>query len=92
MQTNQTADPSQAILPPLACAHAPGESTAQTCAYLRAVARVRGWTERAEQAQREGADQQPLLGELYVLFAEVQAAHDLCPDHVAQPVSVALLH
>ncbi len=58
----------------------------------RAVARVREWAECAGQAQREGADQRPLLGDLYVLFAEVQAAHDLCPDHVAKPVPVAPLH
>lgn len=92
MQTNQSADPSQVILPPLACAHAPGDSSTQNCAYLRAVARVRGWTERAAQAQRDGVDQQPLLGELYVLFAEVQTAHNFCPDHVAQPVPVTQVH
>lgn len=92
MQTNQTADPSQTLLPPLACEHEPGKGSAESCAYLRTLARVRSWVERAEQAQRDGGNQQPLLGELFMLFAEVHTAHDHCPDHVTSPVPVVNLH
>lgn len=88
MYTNQSADPAQLHLPPLACRHAPGEASAETCTYLRVIERVRAWTDRAEQAQRDGRSQRLLLGELFLLFAEAQTAHDLCPDHVA----VAELH
>ncbi len=79
-------------MPPLACEHEPGESTAQCCAYLRALARVRAWVERAEHAQHDGDEEQPSLGELWVLFGEVQTAHDLCPDHAVARVPVAQVH
>lgn len=83
MYTNQSADPAQLQLPPLACHHAPGEGTAETCAYLRVIERVRAWADRAELAQHEGRSHRLLLGELFLLFAEAQGTHDLCPDHVA---------
>lgn len=92
MQTNQSSDPSQTLLPPLACQHAVAEGSIETCAYLRTIERVRMWVERATQAYRDGDNQQPLLGELFLLFAEVQAAYDLCPDHVTSPVPVVNLH
>jgi hypothetical protein len=83
VHTNQSADPGLLYLPELACQHAPGEGTAQTCTYLRTVERVREWAERAEQTHRAGQSRRYDLGELWLLFAEVQGAHDACPDHVA---------
>lgn len=89
VQTNQTADPQMPQLPELACTHAPGEASAQTCAFLRGIERVRAWADRAEHAHRsrrarpERAERAPLDGELWLLFAEVQGAYDRCPDHVA---------
>jgi hypothetical protein len=70
-------------VPELACRHEPGEGSAQSCAYVRAVQRVRAWAERAEHPVCAHRGRSPLDGELWLLFAEVQTAYDRCPDHIA---------
>lgn len=87
MYTNQAIDLDDVRVPGLRCHHAPGEATPETCAYLRAVERVRSWAERAEDTLSAGqSDQRPgqrQLSELWLLFADVSAAHDCCPNTVA---------
>ncbi len=83
MHTNQSADPEHLQLPELACRHAPGEGSAETCTYLRMIERVRAWADRAEQAHHVGSRRGLFVGELWLLFADVQSAHDACPTHVA---------
>ncbi len=83
MHTNQSADPELLQLPELACQHAPGEGSAETCTYLRMIERVRAWADRAEQAHQAGLGRGLFVGELWLLFADVQSAHDACPTHVA---------
>lgn len=89
MYTNQAIDLDDVRVPGLRCHHAPGEATPENCAYLRAVERVRSWAERAEDSlnmgQNAGASdqRQRQLSELWLLFADVSAAHDLCPNTVA---------
>lgn len=80
-------------VPELACQHAPGEGSAQSCAFLRAVLRVRAWADRAERAYHSrtdhtradhaGFDHSALDGELWLLVGEVQSAYHRCPDHSA---------
>jgi hypothetical protein len=86
MQTNQSADPELLHLPELACRHTRGHGSIETCTYLRTIDRVRHWADRAERAHRSGQSRGRLLGELWLLFAEVQCAHDACPDHMAPAV------
>jgi hypothetical protein len=83
MDTNQSAEPGQPLPPALACRHAPGEGSIETCGYLRAVHRMRAWTERAEAAHRAGDGHRLLQGELSVLYGEICAAQDACPDYAA---------
>jgi hypothetical protein len=83
MVTNQSAEPGQSLPPALACRHAPGEGSIETCAYLRAVHRVRAWADRAETAHRVGVGSRLLQGELSVLYGDVCAAQDACPDYAA---------
>jgi len=83
MHTNQAADPTNPWPPDLACRHAPGEASEDTCAYMRTIERVRAWADRAEQAHRDGRADSRHLGELWLIFAEASTAHELCPDHAA---------
>jgi hypothetical protein len=83
VHTNQSVDPELLQLPELACRHAPGEGSAETCTYMRMIERVRAWADRAEQAHHTGSRRGLFVGELWLLFADVQAAHDACPTYAA---------
>lgn len=48
------------------------------------IERVRAWAQHAERAHHAGKHRESLVGELWLLFAEVQGAYDACPDHVAR--------
>jgi hypothetical protein len=79
MQTNQTAvlgDPRVAVL---RCHHASGEACHETCAYLRALERLRAWIDRAEGAHARGVVRRSSIGELWLLMAEVSTAVEHCP-------------
>lgn len=83
MYTNQSATPEHTRAPELMCCHTPGDGVEETCAYLRALQRLRAWTTRAEEAQRAKATERKAINELWLLVAEVSTAHDQCPDHQA---------
>lgn len=86
MHTNQSADLEASRPPELCCQHAPGAATLENCAYLRALERLRAWTERAGDGHREGTSDRRIIGELWLLQAEVSAALDRCPNTAALPV------
>jgi hypothetical protein len=87
MRTNQSANPGDPRVPELRCRHAKGAARPETCAYLRALERLRQWIDRAEQAHVRGDDTPLQIEELWLLMAEISTAFDLCPD--AQPTSMS---
>jgi hypothetical protein len=87
MYTNQDAEPHRTRAEH-ACAHASGEATAETCAYLRLLREVRLWVERAEAGHRAGDAARAQLGALWVLQARLSYALDACPN--AGPVMEAV--
>jgi hypothetical protein len=80
MQTNQTAVLSDPRTAQLQCRHACGEACQETCAYLRALERLRAWIVRAERAHLHGEVRRPAIGELWLLMAEVSTAWEYCPN------------
>jgi hypothetical protein len=80
MYTNQVIEPGTECAPERRCLHEPGQATAQTCAYLQALARIGAWVELAEQAHAGGDGERQLLGQLWVLQAELSYALDHCPN------------
>jgi hypothetical protein len=86
MLTNQSADLGISEQPELCCSHAPGGATVGNCAYLRALERLRAWTDRASQEHQAGNSDRRLIGELWMLQAEVSSALDRCPNVTALPV------
>jgi len=88
MQTNQSADLSTTLPPPLRCQHAPGEATPETCAYLRALERLRARTDQAFVDHRAGRSERQLVGDFWRLHAEMATALDQCPDLAPVPVSL----
>ncbi|HEX6121673.1 MAG TPA: hypothetical protein VFY89_00860 [Ktedonobacterales bacterium] len=86
MYTNQSADLEGSRPPDLRCCHAPGAATEENCAYLRALARLRAHIEQAERAHRAGQADRRLIGELWLLHAEVSTALDACPNTVSAPI------
>lgn len=82
MYTNQDAAPTQTESLQ-ACTHAPGAAELDSCRYLRALAMLRAWTERAEEAHRRDDCRRERLGELWVLQGQLSYALDHCPNHTA---------
>jgi hypothetical protein len=80
MYTNQEATPGVEQFAERGCIHLPGMGTAQTCAYLRALARIEDWTEQASRAHAACEGERELLGLLWVLHAELAYALDHCPN------------
>jgi hypothetical protein len=83
MYTNQIVVPGTECAPERRCLHEPGQATAQTCAYLRALARIGAWVALAERAHANGDGERQLLGQLWVLQAELSYALDHCPNAAA---------
>jgi hypothetical protein len=86
MYTNQSADLEGTRPPDLGCRHAPGAATEENCAYLRALARLRACVGRAERTHQTGTADRRLVGELWLLNAEVASALDACPNTAGAPV------
>jgi hypothetical protein len=86
MFTNQSADLEGVRPPDLGCQHAPNAATEETCAYLRALGRLRACIERAERSHRAGQVDRRWIGELWLLQAEVSSALDGCPTTAETPV------
>jgi hypothetical protein len=80
MYTNQSAVPGSHHRPEADCQHAPCRGTTETCAYLQALARVREWVGRAEQAHASGKGERELMGRLWMLQAELSFALDHCTN------------
>jgi hypothetical protein len=90
MYTNQSAIPESHHRSEAHCQHAPGRGTTETCAYLRALARVREWVDRAERAHASGEGERALMGRLWMLQADVSFALDHCTNmHEGADVLVA---
>ena len=80
MYTNQAAKLDNPIPRELGCAHSPGAATVENCRYLRVLERISIWIARARDTHTEGGDERPLLGELWLLQAELSTALDYCPN------------
>lgn len=80
MFTNQAADPNDPLPPDLRCHHSPGAAEYDTCPYLRALARLRTWSDRAESVHRHGAPERALISELSLIYAEIASTLDRCPN------------
>lgn len=80
MHTNQAASPGAYIPHGRGCAHAPGEATLDTCHYLRMLERISDWITRAREMHASGGDERRLVGELWLLQAELSTALDFCPN------------
>lgn len=80
MYTNQAAIPGEAAAPEQHCRHAPGEAATDTCQYLRALARIALWVERASEAHESGRSERQQLGDLWLLHAQLSYALDHCPN------------
>ena len=80
MYTNQKATPGVEQFAERGCIHLPGMGTAQTCAYLRALARIEDWTEQASRAHATCEGEPELLGPLWVLQAELAFSLDHCSN------------
>ncbi len=88
MYTNQSATPGVEARGPQGCTHRPGMSTAQTCAWVRALARLAEWVEHAQQAHANCECGHELMGQLWVLYGELAFALDHCPNAAALPSEV----
>lgn len=91
MMTNQSAVPEHFRPEEARCEHAPGCAEETNCAYLRALGRLRAWTNHAEAAHRQGLDERRVIGDLWRIQAELACALDRCPNlvYVAPGAGVA---
>lgn len=80
MHTNQAAAPGTSIPRGRACTHTPGVATLDTCHYLRTLERISVWITKARELHMAGGDERRLMGELWILQAELSTALDLCPN------------
>ena len=80
MYTNQTATPGAPVISESGCSHAAGAATTETCRYLRVLDRISVWIARARDAHGAAGDERCLLGELWLLHAELATALDHCPN------------
>lgn len=80
MHTNQAAAPGASIPHGRGCAHTPGAATVENCHYLRTLERISVWIGRARDLHTSGGDERHLMGELWLLQAELSTALDFCPN------------
>ena len=80
MHTNQAAAPGTSVPRGRGCTHTPGAATLETCHYLRTLERISAWITRARDNHLSGGDERKLMGELWLLQAELSTALDFCPN------------
>jgi hypothetical protein len=78
LHTNQAA--AEEIVAGAGCGHGPGKGDQATCRYLRALAALQTAIAEAERAYQQDPPTRRILGELWLLLAEVSSAHDSCPS------------